>query len=430
MINESIKLLATELANKGNVIDYKQNSILNLAEGSIDEIVVRVASAVGNDVSYYKNSLVPFVKGYHDTVVSTVNSRLANIVLADYSISEIEIPVIIQSYMDRNVVGVSDTIVDLPVSMLSIPNPGVVGIKNILRSDNSLIESDTLELLSNFTDDQLMDVWDSFLLNVSKSNDSIAMLRIKAPKNINTVALLLVLVDKLKDATPEGIIGISSSEYKRIMTKFYFSLANTLSYIVKGVQHAVKSKRLVNSVTDKVVYVYGSVYKEYLTKNNVDALFGLAVDDDLSYLPNLYLDSIIINIEKYLTSWEKYIKLQKLSVNEVSLYRNAYSMTIVKTLEDAPESVKKDIVELSIGNVENLISKYVKGLDLSELKDTKRISKDIMTDLVLTNKSFTKFVNSMQNYAVTMENAEPDEAASLATLDLILDYLLEQVTVK
>jgi len=427
MINEALKTIAIELANKNKVLAPKANSVLVV--DNQDEVVIKLSSLIANEVSTYRNLLIPFIKDYRSKVEEIVNQRLSNININDIEVETIEVPLILKEYVKRDIIGASDSQVILPISSISIPTPSVEDIKRYLHSESPIINDYINELLNEFTDEELLNVWEKYLGNISKSNDNLTMVRIYAPINVNEVMLTYLLTDKLMDNIPEGIVA-SAETYNKVMGLLKDKLRNDLTYIYKQMLNALDTKRLVAKVDGKTVYVHKEVYGEFLKEFPVEVLFGLAIDKDAKLVNKHYLYDIKTSADVYAANWKQYVKMKKLAVDEIGIYRMAYTVAIGDALKEAPSEINEYLVNDNVGQLENIIRDEVRNEPLYELKDTVAMSRELISEYIFDNENFEKFLENMTDYSKTNPELNSKEVASLAVLDMVIDYLTMQVTTK
>ena len=442
MLEESVKLIGQELANNGKAISFVNNSILNVIRndslGEVtsedDEIlsqeyINRLSTVVTNSVSYYKNKLLPALLEYREEVNKIVLNKLSQVVINDINIEQVSISSLVTELLDKEIIGQSSSLVELPINMLSISLPE--NPMQYVKSDSPILDKYLQDLLveKEYDENKIADLWDKYLLNVSNSNDSIANIRYNIPINIDEITILFMLVRNIKDNAP-STITTNVASYSKAMNEFYTKLRNDLTYAVEVIKKETAKNRVVFKIVDKTVYVNKPIFNKYLKDNDVEGILGLAVSEDSNKLLNYYLDALIAMSNKYISEWEKYTRLKKLSINETSIYRNAYAFALKELYTDTDDEVAAKLKYQELLKAESEVLEQVKVMSLVDLKDVNKTTIAILLSLLEDDNNFGMYINSIYNYNKTLDNLQPNQAASLATLDLILEYLLQQIVIK
>jgi len=425
-----LTLLAKDMATKNKTLDYKPNAVLNLVNGNAtdkSDIISKITTMVGNEVSMYRNLLLPFVKEYKNEVTKLVANKLGSVDMSKYRVIPIAMPSVIKQYFEKNLISKESKSIQLPVGNLIIDNPGADKIRAYLKSDTPSTQMYLDELLLGITDEDLINIWDKYLLNVSGSNDNIDMLGYRGVENIVETSILFVLVDKLTNNIPDTV-RVAANTYTKIMREFSFKLSGDMAKIAKTLDYNKQMDKLVISINGGFVYVDSVLYKKFLEENTVEVLLGMTVSDIKT--KNHYLSDILVNKNSYITAWNNKYKLMTMAVRsqDITAYRLAYELALDELYKD----MQSDIAEkVSVGLLEakNIVNAFVKRSSIEDLSEVSEVSKTIATDLILGDTNFGLFMNYMTGYAKMDDSLTPQEAASFATLDIIVDYLAEQTTV-
>ena len=440
MLKESMKLIGQEIANNGKVISFVNNSIFNVIEDTAGktsntketaniEYINRLSTLLSNTVSYYKNKLLPFLLEYREEVNKITLNRLGQVVINDINIVQVSISSLVTELMDKEIVGQSSSLVELPINMLSISLPE--DPMSYVKSDSPILDKYLKDLLevNGYGEEEVIKLWEKYLLNVSSSNDAITNIRYNIPINIDELTILFMLVRNIKDNAP-STITINLSSYTKVMNEFYTKLRNDITYAVEVIKRDISKNRVIFGIKEKTVYVNRPIFNKYLKDNKVEGILGLAVSEDKDKLIKYYLDELIRETNKYLASWSKYTNLKKLSINETSIYRNAYAFALKELYTNTDEDVMEKLKYKELLKAESEILECVSTMSLAELKDINKTTIVLLLELLEEDNNFGMYINSIYNYNKTLDNLQPNQAASLATLDLLLGYLLQQVVVK
>jgi len=435
MKKETINLIASELADKKQVVGFNRNSMLNVIDNSegmtssYQELVALTSNAVNNDLNLFKNKLLPFCSEYRETVNELVSKYTKNVDTSMYNIKVIDIPNAVNELISRgNISTYGYDATDLPIASLVINTPTPDIIRTYIKAKSPMLTSYLDEVSSGMTDQYLIDLWDQYFTNVSGSNDNIMMLSNDQTMNIEKLLVLYTITTNLITNIPEDV-RVSETSYNKIMTNFKDKIAIDLGNMVKKFKTIESQNKLVITINNNIVYVIKSVYDEFLKNNSVDALLGMLFTNNIS-AKNYYLDDLTINSNKYIAAWEKFIKLENIKIksNEVNVYRLAYEKAL-DTLYTDTDTVIKDLFAYDLPEIRNIISSIMKNHDMDTLIDINNMCNLLIANVILTETNLGSFINSMVKYGGMDKTLTSEEVASLATLDLIIEYTLAQIVV-
>jgi len=433
MKNEVIKVIASELAGKNKVVDFTPNSVFGMLDENpnvidYNELAVKIAGKIGNEVNLFKNTLLPFLKDYRDIVNKLLADRKSLSDIPNYMIKEVTIPTVFEIFKDKGILIENGKSVELPISNLIIPTPKPEEIKSFFKTDMLVMETAIEELTHNMSDTQLVTLWEKYLLNVSGSNDNIASITYRTDGTMVELALLFVLVYNLRTNMPEGV-SVSADSYSKIMRDFYNKLINDISVVMKRYSQFGNANKLVLALKGKVISVHSGLYRKFITDNTAEVIMGMLVSENIT-AKNHYIDDILLNKAEYIKAWEKKIRLDNIAskMESATSYKLVYDIGLKKLLEEVGTDVSKYI---PYTDNDNLIStrEYVANLATSKLLDVNYVTMEIVGEILLPNTNFYTFTENMLEYSKLDTTLSSKEAASLATLDIIINYLMGQVTI-
>jgi len=428
---EGIQLLANTLANRGKRVAFRQNSIFNMWNGNSNDrsaVVASISTMIGNEVNIYRNQYIPFMQEYEELVSQTIASKLGNVDLSEYKVVSIGVPTYINLLIDGNRISTSANKRSLDVSPLTIPFPGM-SIANDYLVDKIPSKQMALdEILGDYDDAAIQDLWEKYLLNISPANDAWNKLSSSSPILMNEATLLYHIVTKLKEVRPDNVRA-SEIVYLNAIRNMEAKLVGDIAGMYKNISSYKKFNRLVIVVKDTTIYVVEDLYKTFLANNTVEVLLGLIIVNGSASIKNYYIDDIEINKDDYVVAWNKTVKLKTIAVrnNDVAAYRLGYIIALEKLYQDLTPEMQESL-SMDLNSAKTIITDYLKKSNMAEISEVKKISQSIITELLLGDTNFGIFVKNMISYAKLDESTTPKEAASLATLDLIVDYLTEQIT--
>jgi len=431
-MNEIVKLIASELAAKGKVVEPTANSVMRLLNTHTAEevniLANKIADKVGVEIGLYRNVFMPVYVSYIEAVNKVLESKKPKNPIHDYKVTVVDIPDYVKHLMSKGTIHANATYVELPVSNVIIPAPKE-NIRSYFKVASTSEQTYVDELLSIYSDDDLRNIWEKYLLNVSGSNDNIANLPYTDLSNMNDVALLFTLVSNIKTNIPDGV-SVNEGTYSKVMRNFYNALVADLAILTRTFNDYVKSKRLVIKLTDTEVKVVKPIYNVFLKEQRVEVLLGLLITGPKN-INSLLLNDILVNANNYLNAWEQKVRLTNISMKleHKNSYKLAYKFAIPLLMEEIADSAKK-YVSGTVTELELDVEEYLNTLDSDGVMEIEEVAAFVVPNIVMEESNFYEFLTSMIEYKELDDKLSNKEAASLATLDLIVDYITQQLLVK
>jgi hypothetical protein len=433
MVNTDV--ISSLLTSRGEVINFKSQSIFAAMSiyGNKEEdyatIANAIANAVTNELILIKTKLLPLTESFTNLAKEKAAMGMSNS-FAKYNIVDKRIPEYIKILKDENIIKKFRTPIMLPITALSFQIPAEP-IKNILVDKDGFRNNSLQAIVGKYTEQQLIELWNKYLSNVSSSNTYISNLSTETSNDISDVAILYVIGTYLKDNKPNEI-NVSDSTYTDIMFSFTSEMLNYMGMGLYVYENYKSLGKLILRATDPfTLFVHGELYDMFLENGGTpDTLLGMltSVDDfntDVSILSNIEMNKDVYN-----KAWENKNKLDTIqaSLANGSKYRIVYSLALRELFTSIPADLK-EVVTVSFADADKLLSKYLERFNISDIINVDLICKEIVGLILVPETNFQKFTNYMMEYSKLNPSITAQEAASIASADMIVDYLLQQVTI-
>jgi hypothetical protein len=429
-------LIAGALANKRASLTFGNNSVfaaLNLY-GNKEEDLNKVAGAIAasgmNDLILVKTKLLPFMETFTNLVKEKIAQSAAVNPYSQYRIIPRNIPEFVISLQVSGAIQPARTPSTLPVTVLSFPVPETP-IKSLLTLVDPFMDKKLQMIVSQYTEEDLVGIWNKYLLNVSGGNNFINELSLYPVDNVDLVAVLYVLAIKLREERPAGV-NIPEETFNLTMNYFVNELLNLLANAIKVMDTYTSVKRLViRSENPFTLTVAGDVYKEFIAGGyESEVLLGMLTSVTSYDLENSTLADITAKADAYKSTWDKKVKLDKIaaSYTEASKYKMFYSISLRELLENVPGDLT-EFIKVSYADADKMLQAMLSGKESSFLMDVDFISKEVVGVILVPETNFYRFVNYMLEFSRINPSISGKDAASLASAEVIMDYLLQQVTV-
>lgn len=437
-MNEFSLILAKELLAKGLMLQFKPNSVFasltlpGTKERDVGYVANEISKVLNNELILIKNKIIPVSLDYVKAIQDKLSSFKPISELNKYNIVEVNIPGVISELMSNGTLQGKRMPSELPIASISIPTPSAETIRSFFKHSLNSVNVYVKEIADKYTESDLITVWERYLGNVSKSNNAIDSLGFNPLMILNDLILLYTAVANIKEERPNGV-NVSDDTYKNIMAQFYFELLNYIAMAVDNYNYMGSLKRVIIDMKDQyTLVVHKDNYKLLLDEGySVESLLGILVDNPSIKLEHMFIDSLKVNADKYKENWAKKAKLANVINlnNEIIRYKTVYSITL-ETLynEIIPEDLKEFMAH-DLASARKLVDEHLLHEKPSEVLDIQYIVNDIIGEIIFPKTNYKRFTGYMMEYKRLDTNLTPTDAASLACVDLIMDYLLQQVDI-
>ena len=433
-----IEIVANELAAQGMVIDILPGSIFEAIEVpmSNDNVVGAITTAISgkmkNELMLIKGKLLPLLTDVEKHMNNKLSEHRDIPDTAKYSIIEFKTPTILNELIDNGTITSKRQPLSLPVSTLSIPTPDKNIIREMFKHNLTSLDKYTDNIVKLYTDEDLLKLWDKYLINISKSNTNIDTLGINTIGKLNDIIMLYIVVYNIKDNKPSNV-NITIDAYTKHMNFLYLELLNYLAVGIENIALNKRLKKLVLSIRDEYTIVVDSdLYAQLLAEGyTAEAMLGMLLSGDVSTSDMLY-DNIKIKADKYIKLWDNKVKLSRMSnvTADIKKYKTLYDIVIRDVYDNILPKDLKEIVVVDKETASIELANILANINASSLLDINHIANIIVANIMFPNTNFSTFTNYMIEYSKLDKTLSASQAASFASFELILDYLLQQVNVR
>lgn len=442
MIKSVVSIIANDLASKNKVLSVENGSIFEYVspmgenEKRINEVAEIIGNSVRTDLLVLKNKLYPEMEKYITLVDENLKNTKPEKRADKYYIKELNIPDIIKELKDQNYVTSSTNVADLPITTLSIDL--VENWKDYLVHNNQVINSYMNQILNSYSDENLRLIWLKIFSNVSKSNDAIGNLLYSGIETIEELLIVWLLTTNLLKNKPSGI-KVNSDTFDSVMETLRTNVANRISYIYNEYSENENLGMLIISVRNSdrylkegfVINVNKDVYNDFIEKGgNAEIVLGMVAGKHSYAYEKGLAKNILTQADEYKNSWNKFVTLSDTldKLDEPKRYKISYSIALTKLYEQFPDDLK-DIIKLDLDKAEELLLKHLDSKPDYELVEIDELALELFQYILVPQTNFGTYVTNMMGYKKMNPDLTTAQTASLATIDLILTYLLNHVSV-
>jgi hypothetical protein len=420
------KLLTNILEASNKRLKVKDNNnILRNAdnEDDINHIASRINLKLGNEINLIREKINPLMEEYSNYLLVKIKDYKKDSLLSKYNIKELYLPSVYYELKDRGLIKEKQPFKFMENNKIIIPLPKEnirSYFKHPLGSINDLLQ----EVIVNYTDDELFNIWEKYLV-LSNKTDYINKLN-KVGYTLDLVALYVLTLNLMN--TEDEVKNFT--EYKNFVTSLHYLVANSMSIVMDEFKIYKKINKLViGKQDDYTVTVIKDVYEKYLKENKLEAILGILVSNDEKYGGLSYLNEIIENTDMLLKIWDNKSKEIVLTEAKRSLndHKIIYNISIKYLYEELLPDDLKEYVSNDIKDSYKILNDIFSDEPDDEILDPVYMSREIIGHILFPKTLFLKFTEYMLNYKKLHMQLNSQDTATLASVEVIMDYLLDGV---
>ena len=464
--------LAESLQEKGITLVPKPNSILfelvnNVSLTNVYDTIDKDITVDDylNNLSLNINSIASDSESLYNNIFYSSIEALSKIVIGHISIAKNDVkPLVanfaqeIQQFLERNKVvdpSCELEIISLTPSEALEYEPLINDLKvykgssvetprNILsfapRSNEELMtmfvtgdkQLDTMNLqwLTNKPNEYLVTIWNEYFVKGEKyifdnlTNETVF--------DKADISLVMYLFSCYLFNNPSSDVKTNLTQYQTNINELRTFAGTVLVNSINMINMSNNSNTLIieNNFYKKYIKVNGYVYKKWLAEGgDSSVLLGLLISKESVRNSNLINEMS----EKLKSNWSQYLSLYKLNKKNNLLieFKNFLINSVQFSLSDKTQ-LEKDY-EDSKGNcyetVIKLIGEEIEKIGLPDLEDPYKISLSLIAKCRFYFTNSYEILNDIDEAGRVNPDLSPRDAATVATVYYLLDYLTEQMTV-
>lgn len=423
-----LQLVAQELTNKNlflNVYDQSIFKALDQQQGDTNLICQQLANKINNELILVKNKLRPFMNDLAKDIEEVLNNTAVESEISQYAIETVDVPTLINELELLGLIGKAREPQNLGVSSVSIKIPAKEDIRKYFVHPNSAADVSIQQILTKYTDDELINLWDKYLTSVSSTNSNIKELGFNAPERISELLLLQTVISNLlKDSVQDP----KEAEMLQLLQN---EVSNVLAIVKEKILAGRSSGMLVVKVDGTKAKVDAELYNKFISEGNTpEVILGYIVKGDNDVTAGMY-NNVLAKKDEYLSLWNAKVQMASFqeSNNNMKRYRTVYDIVLNNLYK---EGLPKDLQELATpdyGSAKARLDQLLATYKPEEVVDYNLVARDIVGEVIFPDTNFSHFARSITSFSKLNPNITPQDAATSASLDFIIDFLLQQVYV-
>lgn len=434
MVDAKINTLATVITEKGYRIGYSQNSVLNaLGEYSsgdeFNEVAGLIAGKVTNEIAIYRNTMQPIYKGIINFVEDKLKERKIVTPYDRYQLEIVRLPELFKVFEERNALNVEES-TQLSLTPINVPIPSKENIKSVFKTGLSSIDDAAVEVLGTVTDEELLVIFNKYFINISTTNTNISSISTTIAKyDYKTLAILLLGTFAFKNKVPEDVT-ITAEAFKRELDIYHKLICKTVASAIKAYSIINNNDTLILAIKEGKVFVNYLTFEKFTKEgNSIDIIYGMAATSETAQMVSK--TDVIAKAPGYIAKWKTVLSLDKFAKTAEDRKANIllYELAIRDVYSKLTDDAKELLGEIQLTDTLNDFSVYVEKVESDKLCNVERVSAYIVGCLMYPNTNWYKFNKYINKYLNMSDDLDASEAAAMATVNLVYDWLIDQMTV-
>lgn len=428
---EDIQVWASYIASTTN--GSQDNPSLHTTH--MNELIEQLSALVVSHVAYAKNVVKPGVIELADAIVNYTETNKPSSAVDKFNIKPHFIPAVLKddSFLDT-LSSYKNTPALKPEETFSFAPKSPEELTALVMTGSARTDKLITEWLLTKDAMFLKNIWDTYFARMegtSVFNDYLEN-GLNAFERCETALGHYLISRKIQDDVQESSLPLS--QYKIIAAQYRDYSGSILVSCLNKIGTLLKNNVLVvyNNSFAKTLEVNGELYSKWLEEGgSVEVLLGLMISGE-SVTSRTLIDE---KAETYKRNWNQFETLHKLSEqNNASTYYKHFVLNKFIDLYKEMDPVESDFVLKNTAYVDGAIAKAREYLDSMNPKEIMAINPHELA-LTLVAKFRFAFTSSYQilsdiNRAGQVNpNADVREAALLATINYITDFLFDQMVV-
>lgn len=398
----------------------------------IDALVKQLSTLVTGHVSYARNVVRPHVTGLAEAIQNYLDNNRPKEAGEEFSIETLRVPAVLkdESFLDT-LSYYKDKSVLTPDLSFSLGAKTTEELTQMVMIGSDRVDRLIVEWLSHTPANFLLTIWDSFFTKSS----SVGYLTYPALQQMNAyerssyLLAYLLLARKVTDDVQTETVPLAA--YRRIALQYTDYAGAALVEALRRIELSLKGKQLVVSVDQarKIAKVNGELYGPWLDAGgSPEVILGMVVAGNAPTAQDL-IDS---RAQEYLRSWNSYVTFYRTKEANMALrYKKDF---IIRAFGESLKSVDPIEQEYMAKNPEHLANvvrraaECVESLKESELADVYNVALCLVGGVRFHYTSAHQILSDIHEAGKINPNVDVREAALLAVINYVADYLAAQMT--
>lgn len=422
-----------KLITSGEKFNYKDvivkssanNNDMSLHSSRVMQISDTIADAVKEHLSFARSVVAPAVTSYAKAIEERVSSFTYNDPTSDFEVNKVYIPepLLNQSVLEdinihrnKEVYVCKEGLNGSPLSEEEIYAKLFTGLKSV--------DEDIRKWLGTFDASLVTKVWNAYFCSAVPSSINLG----SGYQDTLNSSLLLYFFSRKASTDIVQVSGMSNLTYDNIIKGIeQFAACHVLSSL-KELDYSAKAERLILNSYKKCVTVYGPVYDKFMQEGgSIESILGQIVSGQGAST----LEAIKASADNNSKAWNRYITLSNYNnkKNKAELLRSIYTSEYVNQLNDL-DTREKEYHDKHPGFADLSYKQMKDKVEQMTEEQLEEVSTNALYIVGAIRFSYTNSYDILFDMEEAMKanpNLDPREAATIAVINQITDYVSSQI---
>ncbi len=433
----------TDLQTYGDAINTNTvgfNALENPTQHSleIDSLINDISKAVNVHIGHARNVVRPLVSEFAESIQKYLTTNNVKDASEQFTVEVLRLSALLkdESFLDTLTYYKNKSILEPDIS-LNLDPKTKEELEALVLTGHDRTDKLIVEWLSHLPDYFLTSIWYSFFTKATMTEVGGRILFYGDLAKMNVFektdyALALFLISRKITVQVEDKEGQSLKAYQNICTQYTDYSGVMLVNTIERVALSIKTKSLVVECSSivKLAKVNGEVYGPWLDAGGTpEIIMGLIVSGD-----NISSQEMVDKkADEYKRQWNSYCSYYKTAESNKSFdYFKLFLINeFMQSMRDK-QDVEVDYIAANPGYNDTVAKKaneYILGLRTDDCKDANMIALCMVAGIRFHYTSSYQLLNDIREASEVNPNVDVREAAFLAVINYVADYLALQINV-
>lgn len=401
----------------------------------LDAYIKDLSKLVCAHVAYAKNVIRPHVTEFAEAVVAYQSNNRPKLAGDNFQLQTLRMPAVLkdESFLD-SLSYYKDKSVLTPDLHFALQPKSKEELMELVLTGSDRVDRQITEWLSHQHGDFLLGIWGTFFTTTQVS-PGVGVVsfedvgRLNAFERADCALAVYLLARKITDQVQSTTIPLGA--YKNIAQQYTDYAGAQLVDALKRIALMIKTKALIVTVDSakRCAKLNGEVYGAWLDAGNTpEIILGLIVSGNQPSSAAL----IDQNAEDYKRQWNSYVTFYDTSeANKSHQYLKDFVVqSFAESLKNR-DDVEQDFVLKNPAHLQNVLKRVqqeVDNLRTGDFKDPYTLALCLVAKHRFYYTSAYQILSDIHQAGVTNPNVDVREAALLAVINYVADYLAAQLT--
>ena len=419
------------LGQENYALVANDSSVLNCSDDR--DLAKKIGELALSEVNLFKNTYNDSMFKYIDRVNFFLGENKTLDLASKYSIMETTKPEVLKLLKEQGYFKEADGYADLGTAAVILPVPE--NITEFLYATETVFININQDLKSKYNADTFKGIWGDILTNVSNTNNEIDSLFYGSSDKLDRLLILLGYINYIIENGRVEDTVLTSAQLTVIKTLKYnvfVALSNFSTTLDKNSELGLLVSyinQLDNGTTN--VYVDKDNYDKFLEEGgSVECLLGFLLSkfSTTSNNNNVYKE-ILEDAENYKLQYTSMLSTDKIrrAVEVNNKLPNYYSIALSELYRDFSDEAKSIYVP-DVNAADKILDEILYDKNDNEQLNVEQVSYELFMK-ISTMSNYSKFMGYMSNISKSNPELDPKQCATLAFVDLVLSFTLEQLSI-